>query len=134
FHPSEVERNGEQVLTAIQTALALPPSAWPQVPRDRKPEPESTGLVELLQAVLKARASAEGIAPSLIATTAEGQALVDNRHRPVSLDVPLLRGWRRQLIGELFLQVLDGQKVVRVDPKTSSLLIEPRLASAADAP
>jgi ribonuclease D len=125
-HPSEAERNGEQVLSVIQSALAQPPSAWPKVPRDRKPEPESTGLVELLQAVLKARASSEGIAPSLVATTADVQALVDSRQQPTPLDLPLLRGWRRQLIGNLFLQVLDGTMVVSVERKTGAVQIEPR--------
>jgi ribonuclease D len=96
------------------------------VPRDRKPEPESTGLVELLQAVLKARASSEGIAPSLVATTADVQALVDSRQQPTPLDLPLLRGWRRQLIGNLFLQVLDGTMVVSVERKTGAVQIEPR--------
>lgn len=127
-HPSEVERNGDQVIATIQSALALPPSTWPNVPRDRKPEPESTGLVELLQAVLKARAAAEGIAPSLLATTADVQTLVEGTQQRIPVDLPLLRGWRRQLVGELFLQVLDGTVLVSVNPKTGALQIEARTA------
>lgn len=123
-HPSEVERTGQQVIAIIQSALALPPNAWPAVPRERKSEPESTGLVELLQAVLKARAAAEGIAPSLLATSADLQALIESKRRPVPPDLPLLRGWRRQLIGELLLQVLQGTVLVSVDAKTGVLEIE----------
>jgi len=125
-HPSEAERNGDQMIATIQSALALHPSAWPAVPRDRKPEPESTGLVELLQAVLKARAAAEGIAPSLLATTADVQALIESTRQRVPADLPLLRGWRRQLVGELVLQVLQGTVLVSVDPQMGTLQIEAR--------
>ena len=76
-HSSEVDRHGEQLLATITSALALPPSAWPEVPRERKPDPESTGIVELLQAVLKARAAEEGIAPTMLATSADLQTLVE---------------------------------------------------------
>jgi ribonuclease D len=123
-HHSEAERNGEQVIAAIQSALALPPSAWPAVSRERRHEPESTGLVELLQAVLKARAAAEGIAPSLLATTADIQALVESKRQAGPADLPLLRGWRRQLVGELLLQVLQGTVLVSVDAKSGVLQIE----------
>jgi ribonuclease D len=123
-HPSEAERSGEQVIATIQSAQALPPSAWPAMPHERRPEPESTGLVELLQAVLKARAAAEGIAPSLLATTADVQALVESKRQAVPVDLPLLRGWRRQLVGELLLQVLQGTVLISVDAKSGALQIE----------
>lgn len=121
LHGSEVDRHGAQLLAAIATAQALPPSAWPEVPRDRKPEPESTGLVELLQAVLKARAADQDIAPSLLATSAEIQTLVEARQKHLTADVPVLRGWRRQLVGELLLQVLDGAVSISVDGATGGL-------------
>jgi ribonuclease D len=123
-HSSEAERSGKQVIATIQSALALPPSAWPAVSRERRPEPDSTGLVELLQAVVKARAAAEGIAPSLLATTADVQALVESKRQGVPADLPLLCGWRRQLVGELLLQVLQGTALVSVDAKSGALQIE----------
>jgi len=126
IHSSEAERNGEQVMTTIHSALALPPSAWPTMPRDRKPDPESTGLVELLQAVLKARAAAQGIAPSLLATAADIQTLVESKRQSIAEDLPVLRGWRRQLVGGLLLQVLEGTVQVSVDAKTGALQIETR--------
>jgi ribonuclease D len=116
LHGSEIDRNGELLITAITTALELPPSAWPEVPRERKPEPESVGLVELLQAVLKARAAEMEIAPTLLATTADLQSLVEAKAKKRQADLPLLRGWRRQLIGDLLLQILDGSVTVSIDP------------------
>lgn len=120
-HSSEVDRHGGQLLAAITSALALPPSAWPEVPSERKPDPESTGIVELLQAVLKARAAEEGIAPSMLATSADLQTLVEARQNRIALDLPILHGWRRQLAGELLLQVLDGTVTVTVDRTSGAL-------------
>ncbi len=120
-HGSEIDRNGEQLLATITGALALPPSAWPDVPRERKPEPESIGLVELLQAVLKARAAEAEIAPTLLATSADLQALVEAKEKKTTVDLPLLRGWRRQLAGDLLMQVLEGSVTVSVDPLSGVL-------------
>ena len=120
-HSSEVDRQGEQLLVTITSALALPPSAWPEVPRERKPDPESTGIVELLQAVLKARAAEEGIAPTMLATSSDLQMLVEAKQNRTALDVPILRGWRRQLAGDLLLQVLDGAVTITVDRTSGAL-------------
>ena len=134
-HGSEVDRNGEQLINTIRASLALPHLAWPQVPRDRKPEPEAVGLVELLQAVLKARAAEAEIAPTLLATSADLQALVEAKEKKRTPDLPLLRGWRRQLIGDMLLQILDGTVTVAVDPvkgvlrmSTDSTLTHPHSA------
>ncbi|MBK5282661.1 MAG: ribonuclease D [Nitrospiraceae bacterium] len=120
-HSSEVDRHGEQLLATITSALALPPAAWPEVPRERKPDPESTGIVELLQAVLKAHAAEEGIAPTMLATSADLQTLVEAKQNRTTLDVPILRGWRRQLAGDLLLQVLDGAVTITVDRTSGAL-------------
>ena len=121
MHGSEIDRNGEQLIAVINTALALPPSGWPEVPRERKPEPESIGLVELLQAVLKARAAEAEIAPTLLATSADLQALVEAKEKKATVDLPLLRGWRRELAGNILLQVLEGTVMVSVDPASGVL-------------
>ncbi|MCP9452471.1 MAG: ribonuclease D [Nitrospira sp.] len=123
LHESEITRSGEALLNVISAALALPPSEWPQVPRERKPEPESAGLVELLQAVLKARAAQQDIAPALLGTTADLQALAAAKAKCaaghcLSIDLPLLKGWRKEMVGDLLLDVLDGRLAVRVDPLT----------------
>ncbi len=122
-HSSDVDRQGAQLLAAITSALALPPSEWPEVPSERKPDPESTGIVELLQSVLKARAAEEGIAPTMLATSADLQTLVEAKQNRAALDVPILHGWRRQLAGDLLLQVLDGTVTISVDRTSGALRI-----------
>lgn len=121
LHGSEVDRHGEAVLALMQAALALPASSWPDVPKERKVEPESTGMLELLQAVMKAQAAHQEIAPALLATTSDLQALVDARAQGAMPDLPVLRGWRRALLGDLLLQVLSGEVAVRIDPSSGKL-------------
>jgi len=121
LHASEVDRNGEAILEVIGAGLALPKSDWPEIARTSKPEPETAGLVDLLQAVLKARALEMEIAPSLLASSADLQALVEARQDPTSLDVPILHGWRRKLAGEMLLQVLEGKVSVSIDQKSGKL-------------
>ncbi len=116
LHSAEIDRNGDQLIATITASLALPPSAWPEIPRERRPEPESIGLVELLQAVLKARATEAKIAPTLLATSSDLQALVEAMEKKRTVDLPLLRGWRKQLVGELLTQILEGTVTVSVDP------------------
>ncbi len=59
----------------------------------------------------------------MIATSADLQSLILAGPRRETLDLPLLRGWRRQVAGELILQVLDGKKAVRVDARTGGVEI-----------
>jgi ribonuclease D len=125
LHGSEIDRNGESILATIQAALALPSSAWPVLTKERKPEPEFNGLVELLQAIVKARASQEEIASTLLATTSDLQELVDTKVNRATLDLPLLKGWRRILVGDLLLGALDGKLAFTVDPTTRTIRWSP---------
>jgi ribonuclease D len=126
---SELERSGESVLAVIRQGLALPPSAWPKIERPPRIDNEAAGQIDLLQAVLKACAEEAEIAPTLLATAADLQALVatrqQHRDRTPAVQLPILEGWRRKLAGEKLLQVLDGKMLVRIDPKTGKVRLIP---------
>jgi ribonuclease D len=115
---SQAERYGEAMMEAIRRGHAVPSSEWPNVSKPRKPEPESIGQVEVLQAVLKARAAELNMAPTLLATSADLQALIEGRQARQPTDVPLLQGWRRELAGNLLMDVLDGKIHLSIDSKT----------------
>lgn len=125
LNPSEVERNGEAILAAIEAGLTAPQSTWPEVPKASRPEPEAAGLVDLLQAALKALAAKEHIAPGLLATSADLQALIEAKHEWEQLDLPILQGWRRDLAGQVLLDILQGKVMLSVDPKTRKLRLTP---------
>lgn len=122
LHPGEVDRHGNAIAGLVRDALALPKSEWPEPPPERRQEPESAGQVELLQAVLKGRAAEAEIAPTLLATTAELQRLLDEREAETPPAVPVLDGWRRTLVGNLLLDVIAGRAQIRLDPKSGKVL------------
>ncbi len=118
---SLVTRQGETLLARIRTGLAVPPSQRPEVHRPPKPDPDTAGRTDLLQAVLKAYAQKAAIAPTLLATAADLQALVDAKEGREQLDLPILKGWRRQVAGEALLRILDGTMLVGMDPRTGTV-------------
>lgn len=125
LHSAEVTRHGSGLLELIQRAMALPSSEWPTIPSERRLEPESAGVIELLQAVVKARAAEEHIAPTLVATAADLQALIQPGVDGDQSEIPVLRGWRRKLVGDTLLELVKGKLHVHVNPKTGRLLIRP---------
>ena len=121
MYGGEIERNGSVIVELIHRATALPPAEWPEIPKEKKVDPESTGTVELLQAVLKSIAAEANIAPTLLATTGDIQSLIEMKHDRSEADLPILRGWRRQLAGNLLLEVLDGGIKVWISPETGKV-------------
>jgi ribonuclease D len=121
LYGGEIDRNGGVIVELIVRASALSPDEWPTVPRERKVDTESTGTVELLQAVLKGIAAEANIAPTLLATAADLQALTELKGEREQAGLPILRGWRRRLAGDLLLDVLSGKVTVSINPVTSKI-------------
>lgn len=75
-----------------------------------KPAPDEPGrqgngaLSELLRVLLKAKADAEGVAPRLIASSAELDAIASGGR-----DLPALTGWRAEVFGNDALRLAQGR-------------------------
>ncbi|HEX2055098.1 MAG TPA: HRDC domain-containing protein, partial [Nitrospiraceae bacterium] len=123
LYGGEIDRNGGVIVELIVRASSLPPAEWPDVPRKKKVDTESTGTVELLQAVLKSVAAEADIAPTLLATTADLQTLTDLKGEREQANLPILRGWRRRLAGNLLLDVLSGKVSVSINPLTAKVAL-----------
>ena len=124
--PSLVDRYGERLIELIAMGSAVPASQLPDIRRTPKPDPDTAGRTDLLQAVLKACAHKASIAPTLLATTSDLQALVEAKGGLEKLEVPILKGWRRQIAGETLLRVLAGKIQVSLDPPTGALELSDR--------
>lgn len=74
------------------------------VPQEERLDRAQSRTVSTLGKALDERAEAAGIAPSMIATRSEIRSLVRG-----SRDLPLLRGWRREVAGEDVLRLLDAR-------------------------
>src|SRR4051812_44830502 len=100
----ERSRTGGEILEAVERGLARDPSTVPTPERSRG-RGNTGAVVELLKVLLKAVAEQEGVAPKIIATVEELDAIAESD----SADVPSLHGWRRTLFGEKALALKSGQ-------------------------
>jgi ribonuclease D len=122
-------RRAQELLDAVQRGRERPPD--PPAERSRQPpsKPDDAPLVALGEALLRARAREAGLAYELLAARADLQAIVAGRRENEEADVRTLRGWRRELVGEELLGLLDGRvalsvaqgaqgRRLRVDPRS----------------
>jgi ribonuclease D len=103
-------RLAQELLGAVRRAGERPPEPAPKDNRPPPPKPDDAQLVALGEALLRARAREAGLAYELLATRADLQAIVAARRSAgADADVRTLRGWRRELVGEELLRLLDGE-------------------------
>ncbi len=116
-----------QVVKAVQRALQLPEAEWPQVFRREDP-PQVSVLGQLLGVAANNLAAEHEVDIALLATAADLQELV--RWRLGLLDgdrePPILIGWRGEILGHTLLEILNGERSVRVGnvKRPSPLLFE----------
>lgn len=120
----ELDRNAEEVVERVARALALPKEQWPESPPSPGPAP-STGVVELLQAVVRARADDNHIASSLLATHADLQELTQRHMTGNAKDLPIMQGWRRRIAGNDLSALLDGRAAVHIDAAHGRIKLRP---------
>jgi ribonuclease D len=98
-------RLGAELAALIETALADTKTA-PQHYERAPPPPAGAGpTVELLKVLLRHLAEANNVAPRLIASSAELEAIAASD----TADVPALEGWRREMFGERALALKHGK-------------------------
>jgi ribonuclease D len=100
----ERSRTGGDILEAVERGLARDPATVPAFERNRG-RGNTGSTVDLLKVLLKAVAEQEGVAPKIIATVEELEAIAESD----GADVPSLHGWRRTLFGEKALALKNGQ-------------------------
>jgi ribonuclease D len=102
-----------EIREATRRGKLLPREEWPCKPASEKVD-IPTGLVELCQALLRTEAENHGVAPTILATTSDLTQVIIERAALDTLDNPLLKGWRRELVGERLARLLRGQVQVVV--------------------
>ncbi len=94
----------EGILKAIELGISCPPEDMPRVEKRDDRSQVNPALADLLRVLLKAKTESSGVAPKLIATAADLDALASGAR-----DVPALHGWRREVFGEDALRLCEGQ-------------------------
>jgi ribonuclease D len=105
----ERSRSGGEVLAAIERAAAIDPKTLPRLERERG-RPTNGAVLDLLKVLLKAVADAERVAPKIIASSDDLEAIASDELS----DVPALQGWRRGVFGEKALALKNGSLSLRI--------------------
>jgi len=124
-----VDRHAKAILAAIRAGRSCPAERWPEAPQRSRRKGPPPGLAALLRAAVQAAAEREDIAPEIIASGREIDALgayaVDDG-APDTLAVS--RGWRRELVGDTLLAIARGELAIRYDPVQRAVVGEVRAA------
>jgi ribonuclease D len=92
------------ILTAVKEGLEMKPEDMPKIDQSREQMQVNPALADLLRVLLKAKSESLGVAPRLIASSAElDQIAAGDR------DVPALNGWRREAFGDDALRLCKGE-------------------------
>jgi ribonuclease D len=94
-----IERSGE----ALLALLAEPVTETQPLVAEQRDSPEHKQKTQLLLEALRNRATQEQVAPTLVATRSDIERLV---REGAAAAIPLLTGWRRELLGEELLAKL----------------------------
>ncbi|PSL17290.1 ribonuclease D [Shimia abyssi] len=94
----------EGIMKAVQDGLQCAPEDMPKPDKRDDKQQVNPALADLLRVLLKAKTESSGVAPKLIATASELDALASGQR-----DVAALNGWRREVFGEDALRLCDGQ-------------------------
>lgn len=97
--PNVVRHCADEILACIEAAdVSHPPAAISARPR---PDPSKAALVKQLATINQTVAASLELSPELLATRRDLEQLAEGRR-----DVPVLHGWRREVIGEKLLAAL----------------------------
>jgi ribonuclease D len=99
------------ILDAVSRGRQLPEESLPERPRKPNHVGDGTAAVDLMQALVHLRSSEQHVASNTLASQGELQALAAGQRH--GLDI--LSGWRREMIGNELLRLLDGSLALSLD-------------------
>jgi ribonuclease D len=102
-------RIGDGLIRVVKEGLARDPLTLPHTNWGREESSESTqAAAEILKLALKVVCEREGLAPKLVANTSDIEAVAESD----DADVPLMHGWRREVFGNLALELKRGKAMI----------------------
>lgn len=112
-------RDARVLIELVVAALDSSPDAWPEIVQPTKSEPNVDSQVDLLMSIVRLRAKENGIAIPTLASHNDLVAIA----RGHCEDVDILKGWRKELIGNELMDLLEGKLVLSI--KDGKVAVEP---------
>ena len=97
------------ILAAVKSARDVPKDQLPKIDRGEKVKP-APDVVDLLKVLLKRQCEHYGVAPKLIANSADLEAIALNDNA----NVKALSGWRREIYGDQAIKLKHGELALKL--------------------
>jgi ribonuclease D len=116
LNDATLHRRGKAIVEAVARGREQPPIAVEGV-KPTQPDAEDAPLIALGEALVRTRAAESELAYELIAARADLQKIVTSvRNGEPEPEVRTLQGWRREVVGLELLELLAGNRTLRVGP------------------
>lgn len=103
-------KDARTVVKLLATGLDVPAAEWPTLGCGGRSEPNVDAQLDLMLALVRLRAKENGVAMAVLASH-DDLARLARGYR----DVDVLRGWRRQLVGEELVRLVEGKLSLSLD-------------------
>lgn len=113
-----VDKFGDAIIKIIVDARNIPEDQWPRLPKWQRTTPQQDALVDICIAYMKQLAFENEISPGILCNRKDMEKLVMGES-----ELLILQGWRKQLIGQPVLDLLQGKQTLRV--KDNKIIIQP---------
>lgn len=107
---STIERHGKTILAEIKQAKSLPKDDWPKVKKLEPLNNQQDALIDALMSLLRKYCDQQSIAPTAVANRKDIESMVRGE-----TDIPLLHGWRNEIVGHYLDKFLKGQLTITAD-------------------
>lgn len=107
---STVQRHGKTFLEEIKQAKALPQDQWPILKKPQRLTNQQDAIVDTLMGLLRKYCDEQSIAPTAVASRKDIERMVSGE-----TEIPLLQGWRNEIVGHHLNAFINGQLTVTAD-------------------
>ncbi|MDX8396410.1 MAG: ribonuclease D [Mariprofundaceae bacterium] len=121
-----IKRHGAALISACERGQACHEDQWPRS-KPRSLHTQGTDLrQELLDSLVRMKSETEEIASNILASKSDLAALASwgQQRKGEPPEVPCLHGWRKELVGNDLLRMLNGEISLRINTKSGLPIIE----------
>ncbi|UMA66499.1 ribonuclease D [Roseivivax marinus] len=107
----------EGILAAVKRGMDRPKDQLPQAEQGRDRQHNNPALADLLRVLLKAKTETSGVAPKLIASASDLDAIACGDR-----DLPAMKGWRYEVFGEDAMKLCEGRIALSAKGRTLTVI------------
>jgi ribonuclease D len=104
-------RDAQGIIEAVAAGSAMTEEELPRLPKRRRRPADAESVVDLMNALVRVRARENGVAAQTLAPRSELDRLADGETE----DVPILSGWRKTMVGDELVELLEGRLALTLE-------------------